>query len=127
MHTNAEGEVVTHIPGGAGAEFDFIMSTFEKKFEAAGANLKTQCVWLEILVAVDELGDEDACWEAVEQVGLVKYCYSSTVCLVFHGVVPGMQTIAAFQQYFDDDCRPAGVIYPGEWPCRFAWFSSCTH
>ena len=71
MHTNADGEVVTHIPGGAAAEFDFIMSSFEKKFEAAGADLKTQCVWLEILVAVDELGNEDACWEAVEQVGLV--------------------------------------------------------
>jgi hypothetical protein len=71
MHTNADGQVVTRIPGGAAAEFDFIMSSFEKKFAAAGADLKTQCVWLEILVAVDDLGDEDARWAAVEQVSLV--------------------------------------------------------
>lgn len=71
MHTNADGQVVTAIPGGAAAEFDFIMSSFQKKFAAAGADLKTQCVWLEILVAVDDLGDEDARWAAVEQVSFV--------------------------------------------------------
>ena len=67
MHTNAAGETITKVPGGAGAEFDFIMGNFEEKFAAAGADLKTQCVWCEILVAVDEAGDDDARWAAVEE------------------------------------------------------------
>jgi len=67
MHTNAAGETITKVPGGAGAEFDFIMGNFEEKFAAAGADLKTQCVWVEILVAVDEAGDDDARWAAVEE------------------------------------------------------------
>ena len=33
---------------------------------AAGADLKTQCVFVEILVAVDEAGGEDEAWAAVE-------------------------------------------------------------
>ena len=67
MHTNAAGETITKVPGGAKAEFDFIMGNFEEKFAAAGADLKTQCVWVEILVAVDEAGDDDARWAAVEE------------------------------------------------------------
>jgi enamine deaminase RidA (YjgF/YER057c/UK114 family) len=63
------------------------MDNFEKKFAAAGADLKTQCVSLEILVAVDLLEPAE-CWAAVAA------------------------TMEAFNAYFSEEQRPAGIIYP---------------
>ena len=64
------------------------MHSFEEQMAAAGVDLKTQCVFVEILVAVDEAGSEDAGWAAVQE------------------------TLDRFNSYFDVADRPAGIIYP---------------
>lgn len=85
-HTNAAGETFTFAPGPRGAdhEFNFIMQQFETKL---GADCKTRCVWVEILVAVDELGRVHAAiWGALEA------------------------SLRAMCAYFPAEHRPAGVI-----------------
>eukprot|EP01052_Picozoa_sp_SAG31_P025161 SAG31_NODE_2191_length_6228_cov_2.962806_5_plen_76_part_00 len=64
------------------------MQRFENKLAAEGVDLKAQCVFVEILVAVDEAGSEDDGWLAVQA------------------------TLNGFNAYFDEAHRPAGVIYP---------------
>jgi hypothetical protein len=83
MHTNAAGETVTVAPGprGAGRELEFIMAQFESKLRVEGVDCRSQCVWVEILVAVDGLDGSTGAWAAVED------------------------AMRAMRAYFPDNCR----------------------
>ncbi len=85
MHQK-EGETITTLGPDLVKEVEFILEhQYEKRFAEKGVDLKTQTVWMEVLVAVDDAPEKT--WERVETVRKVV------------------------SAYFGDN-RPAGLIYP---------------
>ena len=86
MHKGADGGMITTLGDDLAKEVEFVLvEQYEKKFAEQGVDFKTQTVWMEVLVAVDD--DPAQTWSRVETVR------------------------KAMADYFGDN-RPAGMIYP---------------
>ena len=85
MHRK-DGKTITTLGPDVAEEMTFVLEEqYARPFAEAGVDFRTQTVWMEILVAVDD--EPDQAWSRIEVVRRV------------------------FEDYFGDH-RPAGLIYP---------------
>jgi len=86
MHQGADGQTVTTLGDDVAAEMKFVLEEqYEKKLAEQGVDFKSQTVWMEVLVAVDD--DPSATWSRIEAIRRVMV------------------------DYYGSDA-PAGLIYP---------------
>ena len=107
LHKGSDGSLISTLGDDLKQEMEFVLvEQYEKPLAEKGVNFKTQTVWLEVLVAIDDIADKT--WNGVDN-------FSEAVQdLLGQGsqVWDRIDTVRNVVTDYFGDSLPAGAIYP---------------